>query len=263
MGRSRLAILFVCLVLGMASRAAWPQSTSGQRSTTGQRPVQEAPAGQTPVVRPHGPLHPRKPPARAEHPAAKPPAAGKAHAEKSEAAAKAPPSAAPSTATPPPAAVIAPAPTATPPTEPNKPAAPKPNVPRFASLRFDDVNMRRGPGPRYPIEWVYKRRDLPVQIEREFDIWRLIRDPDGIRGWVSEASLTGRRSFIVTGADATIRRDPSDTSSAVAILKPGVIGRIRSCDAASDWCRVQSGDYSGYLKRTGFWGTDPGEAVTP
>ena len=75
-------------------------------------------------------------------------------------------------------------------------------LPRFASLRTDEVNLRRGPGTRYPIEWVYKRRDLPVEIEREFEVWRLIVDPDGIKGWVHQATLTGRRSFIVTGQRA-------------------------------------------------------------
>jgi SH3-like domain-containing protein len=47
----------------------------------------------------------------------------------------------------------------------------------------------------------------------------------------------------------------------VAILKPGVIGHIRSCAAGSDWCQMQVGDYRGYLKRSQFWGTLPGEAV--
>ena len=136
-------------------------------------------------------------------------------------------------------------------------------IPRFASLRFDDVNMRHGPGPRYPIDWVYKRRDLPVQIEREFDIWRLVRDADGTRGWVSEGTLSGRRTFIITGTEANLRRDANDTAGVVAVLRPGVIGRIRSCDAGSDWCRVQSGEYRGYLKRSQFWGTLPNEAVAP
>jgi SH3-like domain-containing protein len=144
-----------------------------------------------------------------------------------------------------------------------KAGEPAPNVPRFASLRFDEVNLRVGPGPRYPIEWVYRRRDLPVEVEREFDIWRLIHDADGVRGWVSQASLNGRRSFIVTGNNATLRQDASDTAEAVAILKPGVIGRIRSCAAGADWCEVQTGDYRGYLKRAQFWGTRPAEAVTP
>ena len=45
-------------------------------------------------------------------------------------------------------------------------------IPRFASLRSDEVNLRAGPGTRYPIQWVYKRRDLPVEIERDFEATR-------------------------------------------------------------------------------------------
>jgi SH3-like domain-containing protein len=73
----------------------------------------------------------------------------------------------------------------------------------------------------------------------------------------------GRRSFIVEKADATLRSDASDSAPAVAILKNGVIGRIRSCEAASDWCNVQTGSYRGYLRREQFWGVLPGEAVSP
>ena len=123
--------------------------------------------------------------------------------------------------------------------------------------------MRSGPGTRYPIEWVYKRRDLPVEIEREFEVWRLVRDPDGIRGWVHQATLTGRRTFVVQGADATLRSEAKDDAAAVAILKVGVVGRIRSCAAGSDWCYVQVGDYGGYLRRQQFWGTLPNEVIAP
>ena len=136
-------------------------------------------------------------------------------------------------------------------------------LPRFAALRSDDVNLRAGPGTRYPIEWVYKRRELPVEIEREFEVWRLIRDPEGTRGWVHQATLTGRRSFIVQSADATLRSAPQDTASAVALLKPGVVGRLRSCEASSAWCQVQAGPYRGYLKRSQFWGVKPDEPVNP
>jgi SH3-like domain-containing protein len=73
----------------------------------------------------------------------------------------------------------------------------------------------------------------------------------------------GRRSFIVQKADATLRSESSDSAQAVAILKAGVIGRIRSCEAASDWCNVQAGSYRGYLRREQFWGVLPGEAITP
>ena len=46
------------------------------------------------------------------------------------------------------------------------------------------------------------------------------------------------------------------------MLKPGVIGHIRWCAAASEWCQVQEGeDYRGYLKRGQFWDPMLGEAV--
>jgi SH3-like domain-containing protein len=147
--------------------------------------------------------------------------------------------------------------------DPEKPAGSVAKLPRFVSLRSDDVNMRVGPGTQYPIEWVYKRRDLPVEIEREFEVWRWVRDADGIQGWVHEATLMGRRGFIVQKEDATLRSEASDTASAVAILKPGVIGRIRSCVAASAWCEVQTGSYRGFLRRTQFWGALPDEAINP
>jgi SH3-like domain-containing protein len=197
------------------------------------------PVHPAPVIQPHGQTHAVKPPAKN---AAKP--------------------------APPPPVVAAPAPVPAPevaapaPAELTKGSATGNPLPRFASLRTDEVNLRRGPGTRYPIDWVYKRRDLPVEIEREFEVWRLVVDPDGVKGWVHQATLTGRRSFIVTGAERVLRHDPSDTAAPVARLKPGVIGHIRTCDAGSDWCQMQVGDYRGYLKRAEFWGALPNEAIT-
>ncbi len=158
-------------------------------------------------------------------------------------------------------------PVAAPVPEPERPAAPTKGtnsglpLPRFAALRSDEVYMRSGPGPRYPIDWVYKRRDLPVEIEREFDIWRLVRDQEGVRGWVNTQTLSPRRTGVVTGAERVLRHDASDTGAAVARLKPGVIFRLRSCEATSDWCQASVQDYRGWMKRSDMWGVYPGEAI--
>lgn len=221
--------LLLCGML-LAAPGAMGQTTSGGRPP----PTKQKP---TPVVQPHGALHPQKPPS------------------KPTAAALLP---LPPIPVPPPSPVE-------PPKQAEADTAKGSNtglpLPRFAALRSDEVNLRAGPGTRYPIEWIYKRRELPVEIQREFEVWRLVQDPDGTKGWVHQATLTGRRSFIVTAGDATLRRDAQDSASPVAILKPGVIGHIRSCAAASDWCQVQAGDYRGYLKRSQFWGTLAGEVV--
>ena len=156
--------------------------------------------------------------------------------------------------------VPAPAPEAAP-AEPGKGSNTGLPIPRFAALRSDDVNFRSGPGTRYPIEWVYKRRDLPVEIEREFEIWRLVRDPQGNKGWVHQATLVGRRTAVTVGTEHALRAAAADTASPVATLKPGVIIRLRSCDANSEWCQAQIADYRGYIKRVDIWGLEPGEVI--
>ena len=158
-------------------------------------------------------------------------------------------------------AIVAPAPVETPPAEPGKGSNTSLPLPRFAALRSDDVNFRSGPGTRYPIDWVYKRRDLPVEIEREFDLWRLVRDPIGNKGWVNQATLTGRRTAIVAGAERVLRQSANDTAGAVAKLQVGVILRLRSCEAASPWCQAQIGDYRGYIRRTEIWGVTTDEVI--
>ena len=227
-----------------------PQTAPAPPSAAPRTPVQRggsSAAHSPPVVKPQGDTHRQKP---GQH-------AGRTEKAKPAPAKPEAPAAAPAPA---------PAPAAKPETteklpDPEKPEGTQSKLPRFVSLRSDEVNMRVGPGSRYRIEWVYKRRDLPVEIEREFDVWRWVQDPDGNKGWVHQATLMGRRSFIVQKTAVTLRADPSDSSAAVAILKPGVIGRIRSCEASSDWCNVQTGSYRGFLRRGQFWGTLPGEAV--
>jgi SH3-like domain-containing protein len=157
------------------------------------------------------------------------------------------------------------------PAAPAKPAIPADegtvthlHLPRYVSLRSDEVNMRAGPAERFPILWVYRRKELPVKIEREFDVWRLVEDMDGIKGWMHQATLTGKRTLVITGTEErTLRAEANDSAEPVAVLKPGVVGRVRSCAAGADWCEVEAGGYRGWLPRTVFWGTDPGEAVTP
>ncbi|MDE8342662.1 MAG: SH3 domain-containing protein [Acidocella sp.] len=134
-------------------------------------------------------------------------------------------------------------------------------LPRFASLRADRVSFRVGPGTQYPVEWIYQRRHLPVEIVREFEVWRLVAEPDGTRGWVHEAMLTGHRGFLVTGdAPVTMRAGATDTAAPVAILKPGVVGTLLRCPSG-DWCAVSVPGYAGWLPRTALWGTLPNEIV--
>lgn len=134
-------------------------------------------------------------------------------------------------------------------------------LPRFVSLRSDIVNMRTGPGVQYPVEWVFKRNGLPVEIISEFDTWRKVRDWQGTQGWIHQSMLNGKRKFIVIGSERTVRRAANSDSSARAILELGVIGKLKECEKLSSWCKVEVDSITGWLRRVDVWGVYRGEEV--
>ena len=132
-------------------------------------------------------------------------------------------------------------------------------LPRYASLRSSKVNLRAGPGIRYPVEWVYMRRGLPLMIVAEFDAWRKVRDWRGTVGWVHRSMLTGKRTVITTASEVVLRRKPSPDAPAVARTRAGVIARVLTCEG--HWCRIQAGGIRGWGPRSALWGTLPNEKI--
>ena len=132
-------------------------------------------------------------------------------------------------------------------------------LPRFASLRSDEVNVRTGPGTRYPVDWVFKRKAMPVEIVAEYENWRKIRDWQGASGWVHQSLLSGKRSFIVSSKATSVHKTPATSAEIVARLEPEVMGEIRSC--TGDWCRVRVSNVTGWIQRTGMWGVYRSEPI--
>ena len=133
-------------------------------------------------------------------------------------------------------------------------------LPRFAAMRKGEAYVRVGPGTRFPIDWVFTRKDMPVEILAENDVWRQIRDWEGTVGWVLSSQLTGRRSVIVKGEVGTLRSDPAPTAAPVAHIEPGVIGRLMECPIPGDWCRIEVNDLRGWIHRSEMFGVYPTEA---
>lgn len=128
-------------------------------------------------------------------------------------------------------------------------------VPRFVSLRSEEVNLRTGPGVRYPVEWVFVRRQMPVEITQEFENWRRVRDREGTEGWVHQSMLTGRRTAVVLGDSGTLvelKRRAEAAAPGLARVEAGVIANLIECQG--DWCRVEAGGFRGWLERTHIWG---------
>ena len=134
-------------------------------------------------------------------------------------------------------------------------------IPRFASLRSNEVNLRRGPGTQYPLDWIFVRAGLPVEIISEFETWRQIRDVEGTQGWVHQSMLSGKRTAMTmpSGSVLPLKHGPQEDARALALLEPGAQGTLLSCKGP--WCRVQFGSYKGWLMRTQFWGVREKEEI--
>ncbi len=132
-------------------------------------------------------------------------------------------------------------------------------LPRFVSLRADEVNLRSGPGTRYPIEWTYVRRGLPVEITAEYDNWRRIREFDGTTGWIHRSLLSGQRTVLVAGDTRTLYDEPDTAARTVLRAEPGVQGSLLSCAGA--WCQIAIGDVRAFIPRSHIWGVYANEQI--
>ncbi len=132
-------------------------------------------------------------------------------------------------------------------------------LPRFVSIKSGAANVRRGPGPDFPLLWQYQRRNLPLEIIGEYDGWRQIRDHQGAEGWMKAPLLSGTRSVIVrrSAHAVTLRAVPDATGGVIALVQPGVIGTLDECKHG--WCEVEVDSYDGWLPRDQIWGVYPFE----
>lgn len=140
-------------------------------------------------------------------------------------------------------------------------------IPRYVSLKSDKVYLRQGPGFDHRVLWVFRRAGLPVEVIREFETWRQVRDAEGTTGWVSHTLVSGRRTALVLPWDAKTSPTPqtpllsndSERAPHVAIIEAGVIANIRSCDGT--WCYVSIGELRGYIAQKKLWGVYPNETL--
>ncbi|MBS0241232.1 MAG: hypothetical protein JSS20_03585 [Proteobacteria bacterium] len=140
-------------------------------------------------------------------------------------------------------------------------------VPRYVSLKSDRVHARQGPGTDYKVLWIYRRAGLPVEVIKEFEGWRQVRDSDGAEGWVLQSLVSGRRTALVLpweikdgqGPKVELLSEAKVGAAPVVIVEAGVIANIRTCD--TKWCYVSVGDLRGYIEQKKLWGVYPGETV--
>lgn len=139
-------------------------------------------------------------------------------------------------------------------------AAPKTllSVPRFVTIKFNEVNARTGPIQDCPIEWVFIKKGEPVEVIAEYEQWHKIRDINGEGGWVHSSVISGKRSVIVVAKNTIPLLDvPKKYDQVVAKLAPQIRCTFYKCK--KDWCQVGCKSYKGWIARKFLWGVYPDE----
>lgn len=125
-------------------------------------------------------------------------------------------------------------------------------MPRFVSLKTSRANVRRGPGLTHRVDWVFVRRDMPLQVVAEYGHWRRVRDVDAATGWVHYSLIQGDRTALVTAETADFRAAPDETAAVTARAERGVVVQVEAC--AARWCRVSRGRAQGWAAKADLWG---------
>ncbi len=130
-------------------------------------------------------------------------------------------------------------------------------LPRYVSMKAAEGNVRRGPSLTHRIDWVFKRRGMPLQITAEYGNWRKVQDRDGAGGWVHYALLSGVRTVLVESDLLPVYATPDPNSQVNAQFETGVVARLGTC--TPDWCRISAGGFRGWTLKSNLWGVDAAE----
>lgn len=139
-------------------------------------------------------------------------------------------------------------------------------VPRFVSLKSQNVNMRVGPGKEFQVAWKFVKKGLPIEIIQEYENWRKVRDPEGSEGWILHSLLSGKRTVIVNPGEidkasgiVSMYADTNTDETLVARLEAGVVGQVISCE--EDWCEISIDGVDGHVEKRKLWGVYPDELI--
>lgn len=102
------------------------------------------------------------------------------------------------------------------------------------------------------------KRFTPVEMVVSLEGWTKVRDAEGGLAWIEKKHLSERRTLLVVGGTAQVRREANEDSPLVFEAEKGVALEFVE-PAAAGWAKVRprdgaSGDQSGYVRATQVWG---------
>jgi SH3-like domain-containing protein len=121
----------------------------------------------------------------------------------------------------------------------------------FVSLKYNKVHVRYGPSSNSPIKYIYKKKYLPLKVIDKKEHFRRIIDLKKNSGWIHISQLKKSKSLIVT-SEKILFKKPTKYSEPLAKLEKGRLVTIKKCKL--NWCKIESGNYSGWIETKNVWG---------
>jgi len=121
----------------------------------------------------------------------------------------------------------------------------------FLMLKNNTVNVRYGPGFDYPIKYIYKKIQLPVQLIDKKENFRRIIDHKKNSGWIHISQLRKSKSLITKSVKILFKK-PTKYSQPLAKLDSGRLLIIKKCE--KNWCKVKTDEFSGWIDNNNIWG---------
>ena len=122
---------------------------------------------------------------------------------------------------------------------------------KFLMLKNNKVNVRYGPSFDYPIKYIYKKIQLPVQLIDKKENFRRIIDHKKNSGWIHMSQLRKSKSLITISTKILFKK-PTKYSKPLAKIEKGRLLIVRKCE--KKWCYIETDEFSGWIDKTNIWG---------
>ena len=121
----------------------------------------------------------------------------------------------------------------------------------FLSTKYNEVNIRKGPGKNHYVIGIFQKKGIPLKIIDSFDTWLKVEDYEGETGWVSKSQLSEKKFGIVL-KEVKLQQFPKKNSKELALIKKNILIKVKKCKI--DWCHVNVENFSGWIEIDKFWG---------
>ncbi|HIJ78430.1 MAG: SH3 domain-containing protein [Desulfobulbaceae bacterium] len=122
----------------------------------------------------------------------------------------------------------------------------------MVSVTLPKVNMRSGPGEKYPILWELGK-GFPLKVEERKGNWLKVSDFENDVGWIYKKLVAKKAHLIVKKERINIRSGPGSNYKIVGKAKYGVV--LRTIKNGKGWVQIKhENGLTGWVKRSLLWG---------